>query len=71
VLCQDLASVRCHSALFVAPLQGFASGDLDKDASALRMFTRAGLELLLAQSYAKNMGLYGERVGAISVVSHW
>ncbi|WIA22860.1 hypothetical protein OEZ85_001247 [Tetradesmus obliquus] len=55
---------------FDSAYQGFASGDLDKDAAALRMFTSAGLELLLAQSYAKNMGLYGERVGAISVVSH-
>jgi aspartate aminotransferase len=63
--------VRFLSALRVTLAQGFASGDLDKDAAALRMFTRAGLELLLAQSYAKNMGLYGERVGAISVVSHW
>ena len=48
--------------------QGFASGDLDVDAESVRMFTRAGLELLLAQSLAKNMGLYGERVGALSVV---
>lgn len=30
-----------------------------------------GQELLLAQSYAKNMGLYGERVGALSVVCGW
>jgi aspartate aminotransferase len=48
--------------------QGFASGDLDEDAAALRMFSAVpGMELLLAQSYAKNMGLYGERVGALSV----
>lgn len=53
---------------FDSAYQGFASGDLDQDAAALRMFTRAGQELLLAQSYAKNMGLYGERVGALSVV---
>ncbi|KAG1672149.1 hypothetical protein FOA52_001737 [Chlamydomonas sp. UWO 241] len=26
------------------------------------------MQMLLAQSYAKNMGLYGERVGALSVV---
>jgi aspartate/tyrosine/aromatic aminotransferase len=26
-------------------------------------------EMLLAQSFAKNMGLYGERVGALSVVT--
>lgn len=28
----------------------------------MRLFADAGMELLLAQSYAKNMGLYGERV---------
>lgn len=26
--------------------------------------------MLVAQSYAKNMGLYGERVGTLSVVCH-
>lgn len=39
------------------PLQGFASGDLDRDGAAIRLFADAGLEMLLAQSYAKNMGL--------------
>ena len=32
------------------------------------MFVADGGECLLAQSYAKNMGLYGERVGALSIV---
>lgn len=32
------------------------------------MFVADGGEVLLAQSYAKNMGLYGERVGALSIV---
>jgi aspartate aminotransferase len=32
------------------------------------MFVADGGELLMAQSYAKNMGLYGERVGALSIV---
>ncbi|EFJ44120.1 aspartate aminotransferase [Volvox carteri f. nagariensis] len=49
--------------------QGFASGDLDADAASVRLFLEAGLELVLAQSFAKNMGLYGERAGALSVVS--
>jgi len=34
----------------------------------VRMFVADGGELLMAQSYAKNMGLYGERVGALSIV---
>ncbi|KAI8463047.1 MAG: aspartate aminotransferase [Monoraphidium minutum] len=60
---------------FDSAYQGFASGDLDRDAAALRLFAAARrpggapLEMLLAQSFAKNMGLYGERVGALSVVT--
>ncbi|KAF7998378.1 hypothetical protein HCN44_009776 [Aphidius gifuensis] len=49
--------------------QGFASGDVSRDAAAVRMFVKDGHEIALAQSYAKNMGLYGERVGAFSLVS--
>lgn len=48
--------------------QGFASGNIDKDAFAVRQFLKDGHQLALAQSYAKNMGLYGERVGAFSLV---
>lgn len=50
------------------PIQGFASGNLDADAQPIRLFAADGGELLAAQSYAKNMGLYGERVGALSIV---
>jgi aspartate aminotransferase len=48
--------------------QGFASGDLDRDAAALRIFVQDGHQVALAQSFAKNMGLYGERVGAFTLV---
>ena len=40
--------------------QGFASGDLDNDAWAVRYFAEEGLNFILTQSYAKNMGLYGK-----------
>lgn len=49
-------------------LQGFASGSLDADASSVRLFIERGMELLVAQSYSKNLGLYAERIGAINVV---
>ncbi|KAH0564677.1 aspartate aminotransferase, mitochondrial [Cotesia glomerata] len=49
--------------------QGFASGDCARDAMAVRMFVKEGHQIALAQSYAKNMGLYGERVGAFSLVT--
>ncbi|CAN8064849.1 unnamed protein product [Agarophyton chilense] len=49
--------------------QGFASGDLNTDAWSTRLFVNSGIDVLVAQSYAKNMGMYGERVGALNVVS--
>mmetsp|Transcript_51459 Transcript_51459/g.143868 ORF Transcript_51459/g.143868 Transcript_51459/m.143868 type:complete len:454 (+) Transcript_51459:85-1446(+) len=48
--------------------QGFASGDLDRDALAIRVFDEAELEFFVTQSFAKNMGLYGERIGMLHVV---
>lgn len=36
--------------------QGFASGDCNKDSLAVRLFAKDGHQLMLAQSYAKNMG---------------
>lgn len=47
--------------------QGFASGSIDRDAHAVRAFLKDGHFIALAQSYAKNMGLYGERAGAFSL----
>lgn len=47
--------------------QGFASGDTVRDAHALRLFVEDGHQVALAQSFAKNMGLYGERVGAFTL----
>merc|ERR1712240_562285 len=44
------------------------AGDVDRDAFALRQFIDDGHNVLPAQSFAKNMGLYGERVGAFTVV---
>lgn len=54
---------------FDSAYQGFASGDLEADAFSIRLFAAAGGEMMLAQSYAKNLGLYGERVGALTVVT--
>ncbi|RZC40644.1 aspartate aminotransferase, mitochondrial [Asbolus verrucosus] len=49
--------------------QGFASGDINKDAQAVRLFVNDGHRIALAQSYAKNMGLYGERAGAFTITT--
>jgi len=47
--------------------QGYASGDLAKDGAAQVLFEESGLEYFLAQSFAKNFGMYGERIGYIHV----
>jgi len=60
---------RQHVVFFDSAYQGFASGDAEQDAYALRKFVEDGHEtILLAQSFAKNFGLYGERIGTLSVV---
>mmetsp|Transcript_24520 Transcript_24520/g.35904 ORF Transcript_24520/g.35904 Transcript_24520/m.35904 type:complete len:442 (+) Transcript_24520:78-1403(+) len=53
---------------FDSAYQGFATGDAEKDASALRQFVSDGHLVALAQSFAKNFGLYGERCGTLSFV---
>jgi len=58
-----------HICWFDSAYQGFASGDLDKDAYSIRYFLAEGHDIMASQSYAKNFGLYGERVGTFSVVA--
>ncbi|XP_058839968.1 aspartate aminotransferase, cytoplasmic-like [Topomyia yanbarensis] len=53
---------------FDSAYQGFASGDPNKDAFAVRYFVERGFELFCAQSFAKNFGLYNERIGNLTVV---
>jgi aromatic-amino-acid transaminase len=48
--------------------QGFGDG-LDADASVVRRFVEAGMPLFVSNSFSKSFSLYGERVGALSVVA--
>jgi aspartate aminotransferase len=68
---KQIAEVMKKNSLFPyfdSAYQGFASGDLDKDAWAIRYFLEQGFQMLVSQSFAKNMGLYGERIGALHIV---
>ena len=68
----DLSKViraKKHFPFFDCAYQGFASGDLEHDAWAVRYFISQGFELCIAQSFAKNFGLYGERAGAFHFVT--
>jgi aspartate aminotransferase len=58
-----------HFPFFDCAYQGFASGDLTQDNAAVRHFVEQGFELVVAQSFAKNFGLYGERAGCFHVVT--
>ncbi|RAL03337.1 aspartate transaminase [Aspergillus ibericus CBS 121593] len=63
-------------AMFDSAYQGFATGDVDGDAWAVRYFVKQLIldgepdhpGLCVAQSFSKNFGLYGERVGALHLV---
>ena len=48
--------------------QGFADG-IDADGAVVRAFVATPGPLLLASSFSKSFSLYGERVGALSVVA--
>ena len=47
--------------------QGFSQG-LDEDGAVVRKFADAGLAFFVSTSFSKSFSLYGERVGALSVV---
>lgn len=53
---------------FESASQGLASGDLETDVKSIQIFLEEGLQLLVAQSFDKTMGLYGERMGALHIV---
>jgi len=40
----------------------------NKDAYATRLFLNEGFEFFMCQSFAKNLGLYGERIGMMHVI---
>lgn len=48
--------------------QGFDKG-IDEDAYAIRLLAGMDMDFVVASSYSKSFSLYGERVGALSVVS--
>jgi len=65
----EICRAKDHVILFDSAYQGFASGDPEADAYALRYFISQDISVLATQSFAKNFGLYGERIGALHVVT--
>jgi aspartate aminotransferase len=65
----DIFKEKNHFIVFDSAYQGFASGDPDRDAFPIRHFIKKGHQPAVCQSFAKNFGLYGERIGAFSIVA--
>lgn len=57
-----------HLVVLDSAYQGYATGSLENDRKAIEMFAASPLEFFVAQSFAKNLGLYGERIGMVHVV---
>jgi len=66
----EVCAARSAIIVFDTAYQGYATGNLDADAWAVRHFVDdLDMELMVTQSYSKNFGLYGERIGALNVVT--
>ena len=48
--------------------QGFGEG-LDEDAAVVRMLAERGMNLFISSSFSKSFSLYGERVGALTLIT--
>lgn len=57
-----------HFVFFDSAYQGFASSDYKDDTWSLKELSKQYNRVMLAQSFSKNFGLYGERTGTLSIV---
>ena len=64
----DLVRERKLVAFLDMAYQGFADG-IEADGIAARLFAESGLSFFLSSSFSKSFSLYGERVGALSLVT--
>ena len=64
----EIVNLRGLVPLLDIAYQGFADG-LDADAAPVRRFTEACPAVFVSSSFSKSLSLYGERVGALSIVT--
>ena len=64
----DVVRTRNLVAFIDMAYQGFADG-IKQDAVALDLFTASGLQFFVSSSFSKSFSLYGERVGALTMVT--
>jgi len=65
---QELMAKRGLIPFLDAAYIGFADG-LDADRRTIDLFARSGMPFLVSFSFSKSLSLYGERVGALAVVT--
>jgi aromatic-amino-acid transaminase len=64
----DVLREREHVPFLDMAYQGFGDG-IDEDAAAVRLFAESDLTFFVSSSFSKSFSLYGERVGALSIVT--
>ncbi|VVQ26496.1 amino acid aminotransferase [Pseudomonas fluorescens] len=64
----EAVKAKGHVPFLDMAYQGFGDG-IDEDAAAVRLFAESGLTFFVSSSFSKSFSLYGERVGALSIVS--
>lgn len=64
----DVVRAKGHVPFLDIAYQGFGDG-IPEDAEAVRLFAEAGLTFFVSSSFSKSFSLYGERVGALSMVT--
>ncbi|QCY11456.1 amino acid aminotransferase [Pseudomonas sp. MPC6] len=64
----EVVKAKGHVPFLDMAYQGFGDG-IDEDAAAVRLFAESGLTFFVSSSFSKSFSLYGERVGALSIVS--
>ena len=57
-----------HFTILDTAYQGFATGNIKQDIFPVYLFTKVNVEFGVCQSFSKNLGLYGERAGAMHLV---
>ncbi|WP_415754940.1 amino acid aminotransferase [Pseudomonas leptonychotis] len=59
---------REHVPFLDIAYQGFGDG-IEQDAFAVRLFAQSGIPFFVSSSFSKSFSLYGERVGALSIIT--
>jgi aromatic-amino-acid transaminase len=59
---------REHVPFLDIAYQGFGDG-IEQDAFAVRLFAASGIPFFVSSSFSKSFSLYGERVGALSIIT--